>query len=100
MGSDNYIIASPLQTPAHIVPEWYFLPYYALLRAIPDKLGGVICMFGAIVILGLLPWLNTSNIRSNIFRPIFKNIFWLIFVLFILLGWLGQQPIEYPYIQL
>ena len=98
--SDNYILASPLQTPAHIVPEWYFLPYYALLRAVPNKLGGVICMFGAIVILGLLPWLNTSKIRSSIFRPGFKLIFWVIFVLFLILGWLGQQPIEYPYIQL
>ncbi len=62
--ADNYIDANPLVTPAHIVPEWYFLPFYAILRAIPSKLGGVIAMFGSIAILAFLPWLDTSKVRS------------------------------------
>jgi len=69
--SDNYIPANPLVTPAHIVPEWYFLPFYAILRSIPDKLGGVVAMISAILILLLLPVINTSNVRSTKFRPIF-----------------------------
>jgi ubiquinol-cytochrome c reductase cytochrome b subunit len=69
--SDNYIPANPLVTPAHIVPEWYFLPFYAILRSIPDKLGGVVAMVSAILVLLLLPSLNTSEIRSTKFRPIF-----------------------------
>jgi quinol-cytochrome oxidoreductase complex cytochrome b subunit len=68
---DNYIPANPLVTPAHIVPEWYFLPFYAILRSIPDKLGGVIAMVSAILVLLLLPFINTSVIRSTKFRPIF-----------------------------
>jgi len=73
--SDNYIPANPLVTPTHIVPEWYFLPFYAILRSIPNKLGGVIAMIGAILILLLLPYLHTSEIRSSSFRPIQKNYF-------------------------
>jgi len=69
---DNYIPADPMQTPAHIVPEWYFLPFYAVLRSIPDKLGGVAAMGGALIILFVIPFSNTSNIRSTTFRPIFK----------------------------
>jgi ubiquinol-cytochrome c reductase cytochrome b subunit len=69
---DNYIPADPMQTPAHIVPEWYFLPFYAILRSIPDKLGGVAAMGGALVILFFIPFTNTSEIRSTTFRPIFK----------------------------
>ena len=69
---DNYVEANPLVTPAHIVPEWYFLPFYAILRAIPDKLGGVIAMFSSILALGLLPWLDTSKVRSCLFRPIWR----------------------------
>ena len=64
-------------TPAHIVPEWYYLPFYAILRAIPDKLLGVIAMFGSIVILAFLPWLDTSRVRSARYRPLFKQFFWL-----------------------
>ena len=69
---DNYIPADPLKTPAHIVPEWYFLPFYAILRAVPDKLGGVIAMISAILILFVLPWLDTSKVRSATFRTIYK----------------------------
>jgi ubiquinol-cytochrome c reductase cytochrome b subunit len=97
---DNYIEANPMVTPAHIVPEWYFLPFYAILRSIPDKLGGVIAMVGAILINLALPILNTSNIRSSFFRPLHKFIFWIFIANFLLLGWLGQMPVEDPYIQI
>ena len=97
---DNYIEANPMVTPAHIVPEWYFLPFYAILRSIPDKLGGVVAMVGAILINLALPILNTSNIRSSFFRPLHKVIFWLFVANFLLLGWLGQCPVEDPYIGL
>lgn len=96
--SDNYIPANPLVTPAHIVPEWYFLPFYAILRSIPHKLGGVIAMAGAIVILFILPWVHVSYIRSSSFRPIQKKIFWLFVANFLLLGWIGGQPVEDPYV--
>jgi quinol-cytochrome oxidoreductase complex cytochrome b subunit len=95
---DNYIEANPMVTPAHIVPEWYFLPFYAILRSIPDKLGGVLAMVGGIVINLLLPVLNTSNIRSSFFRPVHKVIFWIFIGNFILLGNIGQLPVEDPYI--
>jgi ubiquinol-cytochrome c reductase cytochrome b subunit len=98
--SDNYIMANSLVTPSHIVPEWYFLPFYAILRSIPDKLGGVIAMIGAILILMLLPLLNTSNIRCSKFRPIFGILYWFLVADFILLGWLGQKPVENPYIEI
>ena len=95
---DNYIEANPMVTPAHIVPEWYFLPFYAILRSIPDKLGGVVAMVGGILINLLLPILNTSNIRSSFFRPVHKLIFWVFIGNFILLGNIGQLPVEDPYI--
>jgi len=89
---DNYIEANPMVTPAHIVPEWYLLPFYAILRAIPSKLGGVIFMFSAIFILMLLPWLDTSKIRSAVFRPIYRKLFWVLVFTVILLGYLGAKP--------
>jgi len=73
---DNYIPANPLQTPQHIVPEWYFLPFYAILRAIPNKLFGVAGLIGAIVVLFFVPWLDTSRVRSTRYRPIYKWFFW------------------------
>jgi len=98
--SDNYIPANPLSTPAHIVPEWYFLPFYAILRSIPDKLGGVVAMISAILVLLLLPLLNTSSIRSSKFRPIFAVSFWFLVSDFLILGWIGQKPVESPYIEI
>jgi ubiquinol-cytochrome c reductase cytochrome b subunit len=98
--SDNYIPANPLVTPAHIVPEWYFLPFYAILRSIPDKLGGVVAMVAAILILLLLPIINTSEIRSSKFRPIFGLAYWFLVSDFLLLGWIGQKPVETPYIEI
>ena len=89
---DNYIPANPLVTPAHIVPEWYFLPFYAILRAVPDKLGGVIAMFGAIAVLFILPWLDTSRVRSCTFRPIYKWFMMLLVVDVIVLGFCGANP--------
>jgi ubiquinol-cytochrome c reductase cytochrome b/c1 subunit len=91
---DNYIPADPLVTPAHIVPEWYFLPFYAILRAIPDKLGGVLAMGASIFILFLLPWLDTSRIRSATFRPVFKWFFWLLMIDLVVLGFCGANPPE------
>ena len=95
---DNYIPANPLVTPAHIVPEWYFLPFYAILRAITfdvlfidSKLGGVIAMFGSLVVLALAPWLDTSRVRSGRYRPQFKFFFWLLLVDFVVLTWCGGQ---------
>jgi len=95
---DNYVPADPLKTPAHIVPEWYFLPFYAILRAIPDKLGGVIAMFSAIFVLFLLPWLDTSKVRSATFRPVYKLLFWVFLVDAVILGWIGSKPAEGTYI--
>ncbi|MBA5775742.1 cytochrome b/b6 [Stappia sp. F7233] len=95
---DNYTEANPLVTPAHIVPEWYFLPFYAILRAIPDKLGGVIAMFGSIAVLFVLPWLDTSKVRSGTFRPLFKQFFWIFGAVCIGLGYLGSQPAEGIYV--
>ena len=96
---DNYIPANPMVTPAHIVPEWYFLPFYAILRSIPDKLGGVVAMGGALVILFAIPFINTSEIRSSQFRPLFRVFFWLLVVDFLILGWIGQKPVETPFIE-
>jgi len=95
---DNYIPANPLVTPPHIVPEWYFLPFYAILRAIPDKLGGVLCMFGAIAVLFLLPWLDTSRVRSCKFRPIYKWFMYVLVVDTIILGICGANPPEGWYV--
>ncbi|PVB60342.1 cytochrome b/b6 [Labrenzia sp. 011] len=97
---DNYIEANPLVTPAHIVPEWYFLPFYAILRAIPDKLGGVAAMFGAIAILFVLPWLDTSKVRSGTYRPLFKQFFWIFALNAVALGYLGAMPAEGTYVLL
>ena len=97
---DNYIMANPLVTPPHIVPEWYFLPFYAILRSIPDKLGGVVAMISAILILILLPFINTSQIRSSKFRPIFGLAYWFLVSDFLLLGWIGQKPVETPFIEI
>jgi ubiquinol-cytochrome c reductase cytochrome b/c1 subunit len=91
---DNYIPANPLVTPAHIVPEWYFLPFYAILRAIPNKLAGVIAMFGSIGVLALLPWLDTSKVRSARYRPVFKWFFWALVICVAVLGYIGSQPPE------
>lgn len=96
--ADNYIQANPLQTPAHIVPEWYLLPFYAILRAIPSKLGGVIAMAGAIFILFLVPWLDTSRVRSTSYRPVYKWFFWLFVLTCIALGYLGAKPAEGGYL--
>ena len=95
---DNYIPADPLVTPAHIVPEWYLLPFYAILRAVPDKLGGVALMFGAVFVLFLVPWLDTSKVRSGRFRPLFRQFYFLFFADCMLLGFLGAQPAEGTYI--
>ena len=91
---DNYIPANPLVTPTHIVPEWYFLPFYAILRSIPDKLLGVVGMFGSLIVLFLLPWLDTSRVRSAKFRPIYKYMFWLFLIDCLVLGWVGKNPAE------
>jgi ubiquinol-cytochrome c reductase cytochrome b subunit len=91
---DNYIPANPLVTPAHIVPEWYFLPFYAILRAVPDKLGGVLGMFGAIAVLFVVPWLDTSKVRSANYRPLYRQFFWVLVVASVLLGYAGSQPAE------
>ncbi|MBY4894383.1 cytochrome b N-terminal domain-containing protein [Rhodobacteraceae bacterium N5(2021)] len=117
---DNYIEANPLVTPAHIVPEWYFLPFYAILRAfdgevwvviaadfltggiVDAKFFGVIAMFGAIIVMALAPWLDTSSVRSGRYRPMFKWWFWVFAVNFVVLTWVGARPAEgiYPYIAL
>ena len=96
--ADNYIPANPLVTPAHIVPEWYFLPFYAILRAIPDKLMGVLAMFAAIGVLFILPWLDRSPIRSGTFRPLFKIFFWLLLADCVMLTYLGGKPPEGVYV--
>ena len=95
---DNYIPADPLVTPPHIVPEWYFLPFYAILRAVPDKLLGVIMMFAAVSVLFILPWLDTHKVRSARFRPYYKQFFWLFFINCIVLGWVGSMPAEGIYV--
>lgn len=95
---DNYIPADPLVTPAHIVPEWYFLPFYAILRSIPDKLMGVIAMVSSIAILGLLPWLDLSKIRSSVFRPIWKQFVFLFVFDFFILMYVGGMPAEGIYL--
>jgi ubiquinol-cytochrome c reductase cytochrome b subunit len=95
---DNFTKANPLATPAHIVPEWYLLPFYAILRAIPNKLAGVIAMFGSIAVLFVLPWLDTSRVRSANYRPIYRQFFWIFVAVAIGLGYLGSQPPEGGYV--
>jgi len=96
---DNYINADPMVTPAHIVPEWYFLPFYAILRSIPNKLGGVVAMVFAILGWLILP-IFIPLYRSPLFRPFYKIIIWFFGTVFLLLGWIGQQPVEYPFIEI
>ena len=96
--ADNYIEANPLSTPPHIVPEWYFLPYYAILRAIPNKLLGVIAMFSSIILLCFVPWLDTSRVRSAKYRPVYKWFFWLFIFTVVALGYLGSKPAEGAYV--
>ncbi|KAB7739464.1 cytochrome b/b6 [Parvibaculum sedimenti] len=88
---ENYVVANALKTPPHIVPEWYLLPFYAILRAVPDKLAGVVLMFGAIAVLFVLPWLDTSKVRSARFRPLYKQFFWIHLAVCLALGWCGAQ---------
>jgi quinol-cytochrome oxidoreductase complex cytochrome b subunit len=90
----NYVPANPLVTPDHIVPEWYLLPFYAILRSIPNKLLGVIAMFASILVLMALPWLDTSRVRSARFRPIYKFVYWLLIVDVAVLGWVGASKPE------
>jgi ubiquinol-cytochrome c reductase cytochrome b subunit len=96
--ADNYIEANPLVTPAHIVPEWYLLPFYAILRSVPDKLLGVIAMFAAIFVLVILPWLDTSKVRSTVFRPIYKQFYWFLVADVLILGYVGAMPAEGLYL--
>jgi ubiquinol-cytochrome c reductase cytochrome b subunit len=104
---DNYIPANPLSTPAHIVPEWYFWPFYAILRAftvdifgIPAKLLGVIAMFGSIILLFFLPWLDNSPVRSGNYRPRFKQFFWILCIDVLVLGYCGGSPAEEPFVMI
>ena len=112
---DNYTEANALVTPSHIVPEWYFLPFYAILRAftadvwvvqfagfitggvVSAKVFGVLAMFGSIAVLALVPWLDTSSVRSGRYRPMFKWWFGILVVDFFALIWLGAMPAEEPY---
>ncbi|MFY9658304.1 MAG: cytochrome b/b6 [Methylocystis sp.] len=91
---DNYIEANPMVTPAHIVPEWYFLPFYAILRAIPSKLFGVIALFAAVLLPAALPWLDPSKVKSGRYRPLFRKAFFVFVVVCLGLGYLGSQPPE------
>jgi ubiquinol-cytochrome c reductase cytochrome b subunit len=102
---DNYIPANPMSTPAHIVPEWYFWPFYAILRAftsnfffIPAKLMGVLAMFSAILVWFFLPWLDKSPVRSGQFRPTFRKFFWVLVIDVLILGYCGGSPAEEPYV--
>ncbi len=85
-------------TPSHIVPEWYLLPFYAILRSVPDKLGGVVLMFASLFILIALPWLDRSKVKSAIFRPIYKWTFWLLILDVSVLGYMGAMPAEGTYL--
>ena len=98
--SDNYIPANPMQTPASIVPEWYLLPFYAILRSIPNKLLGVIAMFRSLLILLRMPVLDTSRVRGNQFRPFMRFAFWVFVANFFLLMTLGAKHVESPYIEI
>ena len=103
---DNYIPANPLATPAHIVTEWYFWPFYAILRAftvdfiLPAKLWGVLAMFGSILLLFFLPWLDRSPVRSGSYRPLFKTFFWVLVADVLILGWCGGAPATPLYVGL
>nr|QSH90693.1 cytochrome b [Platanista gangetica] len=94
---DNYTPANPLNTPAHIKPEWYFLFAYAILRSIPNKLGGVLALLLSILVLAFIPMLHTSKQRSMMFRPFSQLLFWMLVADFLTLTWIGGQPVEHPY---
>ena len=96
--SDNYIPANPAVTPTHIVPEWYYLPFYAILRAIPNKLLGVMALAASILIIAFLPWLDTSPVRSARYRPLYRQFFWVFVIACVGLGWLGSKPPEGNYV--
>ena len=98
--SDNYIPANPMQTPPSIVPEWYLLPFYAILRSIPNKLLGVIAMFMSLLILLAMPVLDTSRIRGSQFRPFMRFAFWLFVANFFVLMFIGSQHAESPYVEI
>ena len=98
--SDNYIPADPMVTPASIVPEWYLLPFYAILRSIPNKLLGVVAMFGSLLILLILPLVDLSRIRGSTFRPLMKLAFWFFVVDFFILMWIGSQHPNSPYLEI
>jgi hypothetical protein len=99
--TDNYIPADPLVTPAHIVPEWYFLPFYAILRSIPDKLGGVIMLALALIVLLCLPFVVQYRFyRSTFISILHKFNFWSVLVIYVMLGWIGGNPIEYPFYEI
>nr|APG57145.1 cytochrome b [Microtus obscurus]CCA94701.1 cytochrome B protein [Microtus obscurus] len=95
---DNYTPANPLNTPPHIKPEWYFLFAYAILRSIPNKLGGVLALILSIVILAFMPLLHTSKQRALTFRPITQTMYWILVADLLVLTWIGGQPVEYPFI--
>nr|YP_010892904.1 cytochrome b [Pseudaphritis urvillii]ACZ62667.1 cytochrome b [Pseudaphritis urvillii]WJQ22712.1 cytochrome b [Pseudaphritis urvillii] len=95
---DNFIPANPLVTPPHIKPEWYFLFAYAILRSIPNKLGGVLALLASILVLFLVPFLHTSNLRSLTFRPISQALFWILVLNIAILTWIGGMPVESPYV--
>nr|YP_009542029.1 cytochrome b [Freyastera benthophila]AYR06729.1 cytochrome b [Freyastera benthophila] len=95
---ENFNPANPLVTPIHIQPEWYFLFAYAILRSIPNKLGGVIALISSILILFIIPILHNSNNQANTFRPISQHLFWILIITFIILTWIGSQPVEEPFI--
>lgn len=97
---DNYIEANPMSTPASIVPEWYLLPYYAILRSIPNKLLGVVAMLGSLLILLLMPTLDTSRIRGNQFRPLMRFAYWVFVVDFFILMWIGSQHPNTPFLEI
>jgi ubiquinol-cytochrome c reductase cytochrome b subunit len=110
---DNYVPANPMSTPAHIVPEWYFWPYYAILRAftmdltffglfviVPAKLLGVLAMFASILLLFFLPWLDTSPVRSGHYRPMFKKFFWIWLADVAVLGYCGGAPAAEPFVMI
>nr|AIO10782.1 cytochrome b [Ochotona rufescens]AIO10783.1 cytochrome b [Ochotona rufescens]AIO10784.1 cytochrome b [Ochotona rufescens]AIO10786.1 cytochrome b [Ochotona rufescens]AIO10787.1 cytochrome b [Ochotona rufescens] len=95
---DNYTPANPLSTPPHIKPEWYFLFAYAILRSIPNKLGGVLALVLSIAILAAMPLLHTSKQRSMMFRPVSQTLFWILVADLLTLTWIGGQPVEHPFI--
>ncbi|MDE3177003.1 MAG: cytochrome b N-terminal domain-containing protein, partial [Pseudomonadota bacterium] len=94
LDADNSNPANPLMTPAHIVPEWYLLPFYAILRAIPNKLMGVLALAAALGLLAFLPWLDTSPIKSGKYRPMFRFFFWIFVICCVGLGYLGSQEVS------